>query len=748
MLAALLLTAAACRADIGVIIPSNRQEPDPSVLAIEELEIDAVIDGADAHVSIRQIFRSRSAGILEGTYSFALPSRAVLSQFAVWDGLTRIPGVVLERRRASEIYQDLKWQAIDPGLLQQGEDEGEEARRAALFTARIVPIPAWGGKRVELEYHERIPVENRACFFAIPLQPSAFRLQTVPRVRLSFDLRSRHPVAGFEALAKTYPLKMEEQSETRIRGVFEGRGVALSEDFAVRYALGGTAERLAVSTYRDPVSGEPGVFEATLLLAPDRAAAEPRTITALFDTSLSMQWYKLESEFAALERLLRSLNTQDRFNLILFNSAAEAFRPAPVAAEPSAVEQALQFVRSSRLRGGTNLQAALEAALAQAPAGSHLVIFSDGGPTRGLIQNQKLSAWYEGRWRAGTRPGTYFFAVGDDANLPLARNLARQGGAWEWVRSAEPLDFKWKAFSSKIGRQPVSGLRLSVRPDVTSYVYPLEDTMFGGSEQAWVGQYSKPVRAATFSAGRSSLTAPLPERDLSHPDLPRTWAKARVDALLDKINREGEDQASIDEIIRLARKYNFVTPYTSFLAAPRSLLRPRVIRPGDPVLRVRTDPSIVSVVAVFPFGLVKPLRYLAGEDIWQTRFLAPPDMKDGTHHVRLVLRDKQGRVYRESKSFVIVSKPPDVRVRLNKTRFRPGETVFLQVGASENTRTIVGRMYGAGPVSIKWNPRAGANTGEFVIPAHLAAGRYALTVTAEDFAHNIASREVQIEIQP
>ena len=60
-----------------------------------------------------------------------------------------------------------------------------------------------------------------------------------------------------------------------------------------------------------------------------------------------------------------------------------------------------------------------------------------------------------------------------------------------------------------------------------------------------------------------------------------------MDALLEKIQREGEDQASIDEIIRLARQYKFVTPYTSFLAVPRALLRPRVIRPGDPVLRVR-----------------------------------------------------------------------------------------------------------------------------------------------------------------
>jgi len=77
-------------------------------------------------------------------------------------------------------------------------------------------------------------------------------------------------------------------------------------------------------------------------------------------------------------------------------------------------------------------------------------------------------------------------------------------------------------------------------------------------------------------------------------------------------------------------------------------LRPRVIRPGDPVLRVRTDESIHSVTALFPFGLVQKLRYLPGEDVWQTRFLAPDDMQDGTYTVRLVLRDRVGHTYRES----------------------------------------------------------------------------------------------------
>lgn len=264
---------------------------------------------------------------------------------------------------------------------------------------------------------------------------------------------------------------------------------------------------------------------------------------------------------------------------------------------------------------------------------------------------------------------------------------------------------------------------------------------------AWVGQYRKPMQAAFSTLDMKSAVA-LPADSAAHPHLPRTWAQARVKALLEKIDRDGEDRATIDEIIRLSRKYKFVTPYTSFLAAPRALLRPRLIRPGDPVLRVRTDPAITSVVALFPFGLVKTLRYLNEEDIWQTRFLAPTDMADGTYHVRLLLRDKAGRVYRENKSFVIASKPPVVRVKLDRRNFRRGETVRLRVSASETTRTIVARMYGAATVRLRWDAKAGSNTGELLIPADLPAGAYIVTVTAEDMAHNIGSQEVRIEVTP
>jgi Ca-activated chloride channel family protein len=788
-LSLLFLAPTALLADGGVLIPRDKQQPDPAILSLEEMEIIVQIDNGDARVFVRQIFANHTAGIQEGNYVFALPSRATVSDFAVWDATTRIPAVILERKRAEEIYNHWKQQSIDPGLLQMGERGAEEAKRSSIFSARIVPIPAYGTKRLEFEYHETITVENLQSYFAIPLRPDAYQAQAARHFRLSFELRSAHALGNFQASAKIFPLTIEENTPHVVRGHFEGQNINLTEDFVATYELDRAAgDTLQVITHRNSVSGqpspteiapvrstkEPGFFAAEVLLGTGQgntgtavtathASESARTLVILFDTSLSMQWEKLERSYQALETLLRMLRPADKFNLILFNSQTQRFQPAVNSADSTSVQRALDFVRASRLRGGTDLQKALEEGLRQSSqggSGAYLILLSDGGATRGPIQNGKLAAWYEATWKQippANRPRTYILGVGDDANLPLLQMLARQDGVLENVLSTEPVEFKLNSFLSKVGRSPIGQLSLDVSPDTAvDSVYPLQDSAFTGSMAVWVGRFQKPQTNTTFTVHgirdatplAISAKANLPRESSEHPQLPRFWARARVAALLEKIQREGEDPASIDEIIRLARHYKFVTPYTSFLAVPRALLRPRVIRPGDPVLRVKTDESIVSVVALFPFGLVQKLRYLPDEDIWQTRFFAPKNMQDGTYGVRLVLRDRTGHTYRESKTFVISSKTPVVQIKLNTKRFRRGQVLELKVAASQSTRTLVARLEGTAPVGLKWDAKAGLNTGQLLIPAEMMPGRYKLTVTAEDIAHNMASQGVDIEIVP
>jgi len=92
-------------ADTGVLVPNDKQAPDPSILSLTEMQVEIRIDNGDARVWMRQIFSNHTNRPQEGNYLFALPSGTQVSDFAVWDGPVRIPAVILERKRAEALYQ-------------------------------------------------------------------------------------------------------------------------------------------------------------------------------------------------------------------------------------------------------------------------------------------------------------------------------------------------------------------------------------------------------------------------------------------------------------------------------------------------------------------------------------------------------------------------------------------------------------------------------------------------------------------
>ena len=123
-------------------------------------------------------------------------------------------------------------------------------------------------------------------------------------------------------------------------------------------------------------------------------------------------------------------------------------------------------------------------------------------------------------------------------------------------------------------------------------------------------------------------------------------------------------------------------------------------------------------------------------------------MKDGTYSVRLILRDVHGNTYREAKTFVIASTPPVVKLLLPLASAHRGEAFEIRASASASTRTLTAHIDGIAPATLRWNPRAQTNTGVLAIPSDLPIGRYTLTVTAEDIAHNLGSQEVSIDVVP
>lgn len=220
-------------AETGVIIPAGRQSPDPAQLFIESLKIQVSIDSGNATVHWDEVFHNNTGRILEGTYVLALPGGADMSDFAVWDDLTRIPGVILERKRASELYNQIRNQTIDPGLLESGELTDSSApgaaQHATQFSVKIVPIPAYGYKRIEAEYRQRIPLSELAAEVSVPLKTSASNSETIKNLSIGVQLKSPQAITSFESANNAYPLNIASRTPNRITASFERSAMRLAE---------------------------------------------------------------------------------------------------------------------------------------------------------------------------------------------------------------------------------------------------------------------------------------------------------------------------------------------------------------------------------------------------------------------------------------------------------------------------------------------------------------------------------------
>ena len=759
-----LLLPAAARAQAGLLVPTSTGRPDASVLALRDMRVDVSIARGHARVNVRQVFENRTGAVQEGTYRFRLPPSASVSDFAVWDGLVRVPGVILEKQRARAIYRELTMQRIDPGLLQQGEEDdsagGSSSSRpsgGAAFSARVSPIPGWATKRLELQFQQEAGVVSGSGEFRLALRP----LDGDPLVASHLAVRVRLEEGQLVPDASALPLAANGGDL-----VFEGNDVRLERDLVVRFEpRAGAAVRL--SAFRNPK----GTLPDGLALAPwerpseiplemdgffllemqppaasaaQAAPARPAVSVAIvFDTSLSHRWTGLETAYAQLVRTLDALTPRDRFALVAFDR-----RPAVIAqpgsATPERRTEALAALRARPLAPGSDAVAAVAEAARAAGSGGRVLLLSDGPrqATSAALNRSRGAALLFTSLTGEERPESF---VGASAEV-LSAGASEAEAALFFRRLVGPPEPKPVAdaappFSVKRGDPKLRD------------VYPvLSQPPSAGSLSGWIGRYVLPqpalqwqVASALFPGGRASLDAPLPEEALEARDLPRRWARARVDHLLRLIEAEGERRAWVDEVIALSKRYRFVTPYTAFLAAPRSLLRPRRIQPGDPVLRVECDPGTVSATALLPFGQRLPLVRRPHSNLWEGRFLVPAGFADGRHELRLLLRDTSGALVSETKHFVVDGRAPVVRPELPAVA-RAGDTLRLAASADEDVIALSARVGDGPPIPLRWNDASRRSVATFPLPASLAGG-VDVFFEAIDGAKNVGFARARLEVR-
>lgn len=544
----------------------------PRALPVKSIKLDTKINGQVATTHVEQIFRNDTNATLEGTYLFPIPEAASITEFAIWDGERKLVGEVRSREEARRIYDEIVRRQRDPGLLEYaGKD---------LFQASIFPIPPHSDKKLELTYTQVLRAESGTVSYRYPLG-TGHNLAQIGTVSGRVDIEGKEPIRNIYSPTHQVDLTHHNSRSARISFESSGTGGGQLQDFQLFYALSRDDFGLSLMTHRQP--GKDGYF--LLMLSPKDELAEQeyaaKDIVFVFDTSGSMaEEGKMEKARAALLFGVGGLRDQDRFNVVSFAGEERLMESGMIAADARGRARGVEFIKSLRPTGGTNINGALQAALKQFDSGTRpkmLVFMTDGLPTVGETTPARIIENVRASRVAGLR--LFTFGVGYDVNTALLDKLAAENkGTADYAEPKENLEIKASNFFAKVNHPVLTDLVLNMGGVETDLIYPRDmPDLFKGTQLTLIGRYRNHANLTNINLRLEGKTNQnrreftyanlrFPLREDNNDFLPRLWATRRVGWLMEQIRTNGENKELRDEVVDLGTRYGIVTPYTSYLA--------------------------------------------------------------------------------------------------------------------------------------------------------------------------------------
>ncbi len=591
-------------------VPPPRPLERDMALTVKKHAVDVSITDGVAVTAIDQVFLNPHEGTVEGTYIFPLEDDVALGKFSMFVNGQDVEGKVLSVEEARRTYESIVATMRDPALL--------EYLGTRMFKARIFPISPKSEVRVRLSYTQMLRAEDGLVRYRYPLNTEKHSASPVETVSVMVRVESKTAIKS--VFSPSHSVAVSRASDHQASASYEAKNVYPDKDFELYYTLSDKEFGMTVLTQR--LIGQDGFF-LVRIAPPAKAAAGDvlaKDIAFVIDTSGSMSGEKMEQARNALKFCLSSLNKDDRFNIIPFSHEPTRFRDGLAAAAPETIEQARKFVDGLQANGGTNINDALLAALANASTAEasrpYLIVFlTDGQPTIGVTDVNEILKNVGGK-NAG-RVRLFVFGVGDDVNTHLLDLLAEQNrGARDYVTPRENLELKLSSFYRKVSDPVLADLSLSFGGLNVYDLYPRQlGDLFAGSELVVAGRYSgdgaKAVELTGTRRGRAErfvYETTFPREAASHDFLPRLWAMRKVGYLLDEIRLHGENRELKDTIVQLATQYGIVTPYTAYLVTEPGGIAQRGGRAWEGAMNAALpppDPASSSIAQAPGGGMVR-----------------------------------------------------------------------------------------------------------------------------------------------
>lgn len=566
----------------------------PFPLSVKYHHVDVKIFDRVAVTKIDQVFFNSTRRRLEGFYMFPVPEGAVIKNFSMYINGKDTKAELLGAKKARRIYEDIVRKMRDPALL---EYSGKR-----LFKVRIFPIEPMSEKRIKISYSEILKKEGKTVEYIYPLNTEKFSSVPIKEVSIRAEVNSSENIGNIYCPTHKTEI-IRKNAKNAVMG-FEASNAKPDRDFKFYFDYGKDDMSFSLKTFRK--NGEEGFFFLNITPSIEAKQSEilPKDVVFVLDVSGSMSGKKIEQAKRALKFCINNLRDRDRFNIVRFSTEAETLFASSLKADRKNRKRAIGFVDGLRAIGGTNIFEALDLALKDKEVNfpRRTVIFiTDGRPTIGITSETELIKKINKKNKTGVR--IFTFGIGNDINTHLLDKLTEMTGAYRtYITPDEDIEIKISRFFTKIESPVLTDLKLKFDRTVKILkMYPEKiPDLFRGSSLSLIGRFKGSGKSRIVLEGKIVnriekflFYGNFKKDDRSSDYIPKLWASRRVGFLLDQIRLNGEDKELRDEVIRVARKYGIVTPYTSYLIVEdeKVSVARREIRDRDRFLA----PSVISV---------------------------------------------------------------------------------------------------------------------------------------------------------
>ncbi len=582
--------------DTGMMLSYQESGNNYGALKLLSSQYDIDITGIVAQVNITQTFHNDSnQWVKEGMYAFPVAQNAAVYQMKLKIGQRVIEGEIHEKKQAQQIYDDAKAQGLAASIVKQ--------YRPNLFTTDVANIMPNEKITVEITYQQTLVYDAGHIDFRLPLAIKSRYMQQrflagldtlgseVPDLQVT-DLHTStvsdkqmrsinvQLEAGFELSELSSMYHDVEIKEAGVYQTIELVDEILydANDFVLRwYPVQGKEPQAAM--FSEKLNGKEYVLMMLLPPKSTKKITQKREVVFIIDTSGSMQGAAMNAAKDALLFGLTQIDSQDRFNVIEYNSyATQVFKHSQIANAEN-LDEAVDFIVALQSDGGTNMGPALALSMQDEINDDYLkqIIFITDGSVGNEAQLFKQIDQNIGQARLFT------VAIGQAPNNYFMSKAALIGkGTYSNISNLGDVDYEMNELFVKLSSPALTDVAIEWGHDVEQNPRIIPDLY---SDQpilvtARMPKFNPKIGLSGFADKSTWSQSFSLNNDGQSTGIAKLWARNQIADLTDDymLGASSDENFLQEQITQIALQYHLVSEFTSLVAVDKTPDMSRLVK--------------------------------------------------------------------------------------------------------------------------------------------------------------------------